>query len=138
MKHLLNEMSEKEKNSIRGQHTGGKLIDTTKFRKLMESKLGNAKPLVSEQGIESYPSMDEDVIDCIAGKLKVDRTQIESITSCKTLTTKPSMDTATLCMKDLGGLVKQVVTIDITDPTSLDKIKPILEGIKGCFATYVK
>lgn len=59
MKHILNEMSEEEKNSIRGQHTGGKNIDTTKFKKLMESKLGNTKPLISEQGIESTPSMDE-------------------------------------------------------------------------------
>jgi len=57
MKHLLNEMSEQEKNSIRGQHTGGKKIDTSKFRKLLESKLGDAKPLVSEQitGPENDP-----------------------------------------------------------------------------------
>ena len=53
MKHLLNDMSDEEKNYIRGKYIGGKNIDTTKFRKLMESKLGDAKPLLSEQGIES-------------------------------------------------------------------------------------
>lgn len=50
MKHLLNDLSNEEKNRIREQHEGGIKIDTSKFRKLMESKLGNSKPLVSEQG----------------------------------------------------------------------------------------
>jgi hypothetical protein len=49
MKHLLNDMSSEEKNSIREQHTGGIKIDTSRFRSLLESTLGNAKPLVSEQ-----------------------------------------------------------------------------------------
>jgi hypothetical protein len=48
MKHLLNGMPEWEKNSIREQHEGGMSIDTSKFRKLMESKLGNVKPLITE------------------------------------------------------------------------------------------
>jgi hypothetical protein len=60
MKHLLNEMSEEEKSFIRGQHTGGKVFDTTKFRKLLEYKLGNVKPLISEQGTETYPSTDNE------------------------------------------------------------------------------
>ena len=50
MKHLMNDLSVEEKNRIREQHEGGMKIDTSKFRKLMESKLGNSKPLVSEQG----------------------------------------------------------------------------------------
>lgn len=50
MKHLLNDLSNEEKNRIREQHEGGIKIDTSKFRQLMESKLGNSKPLVSEQG----------------------------------------------------------------------------------------
>jgi hypothetical protein len=49
MKHLLNDMSSEEKNSIREQHTGGIQIDTTKFKSLIESKLGDAKPILSEQ-----------------------------------------------------------------------------------------
>ena len=49
MKHLLNDMSSEEKNSIREQHTGGLQIDTTKFKSLLESKLGDAKPILSEQ-----------------------------------------------------------------------------------------
>ena len=48
MKHLLNGMPEWEKNSIREQYEGKMSIDTSKFRKLMESKLGNVKPLITE------------------------------------------------------------------------------------------
>lgn len=54
MKHLLNDMSEKEKNSIREQHTGGKQIINEKFSILVNSKLGDAKPLVSEQANAAY------------------------------------------------------------------------------------
>ena len=50
MKHLMNDLSIEEKNRIREQHEGGMKINTSKFKQLMESKLGNAKPLVSEQG----------------------------------------------------------------------------------------
>ena len=49
MKHLLNNMSEEEKNSIREQHTGGMKVMTENFNKLINSKLGDAKPLVLEQ-----------------------------------------------------------------------------------------
>ena len=42
-------MSEQEKNSIREQHTGGMKVMTENFNKLINSKLGDAKPLVSEQ-----------------------------------------------------------------------------------------
>lgn len=49
MKHILNNISKEEKQRILEQHSGGKTIDTSKFRQLLESKLGNVKPLVMEQ-----------------------------------------------------------------------------------------
>ena len=49
MKHLLNNLSEEEKNKIRGQHTGGMKVITENFSKLLNSKLGDSKPLVNEQ-----------------------------------------------------------------------------------------
>jgi hypothetical protein len=49
MKHLLNNMSEEEKNAIREQHSGGMKVMTENFNKLLKSKLGDAKPLVNEQ-----------------------------------------------------------------------------------------
>ena len=48
MKHLLNDLSNEEKNKIREQHEGGITIDTSKFRKLMETKLGDVKPILNE------------------------------------------------------------------------------------------
>jgi len=54
MKHLLNNLSEEEKNSIREQHEGGMKLDTSRFRTLLESKLGNAKPLVENEEEEDF------------------------------------------------------------------------------------
>ena len=48
MKHLLNDISSEEKKRILEQHQGGKTIDTSKFKRLLESQLGYVKPLVSE------------------------------------------------------------------------------------------
>ena len=48
MKHLLNNMTESEKNAIREQHSGGMKVMTEKFSKLVESKLGDSKPFVEE------------------------------------------------------------------------------------------
>ena len=49
MKHILNNLSDEEKNSILEQHTGGMKVMNEKFSKLLNSKLGDAKPLVNEQ-----------------------------------------------------------------------------------------
>ena len=49
MKHILNDFTEQEKNSIREQHTGGLKVITENFSKLLNSKLGDSKPLVSEK-----------------------------------------------------------------------------------------
>jgi len=49
MKHILNNLSDEEKNSIREQHTGGMKVMTENFSKLLNSKLGDSKPLVSEK-----------------------------------------------------------------------------------------
>jgi hypothetical protein len=51
MKHLLNSMSEQEKNAIREQHAGGMKLSNEKFSKLVGSKLGEVKTLV-EQKVE--------------------------------------------------------------------------------------
>jgi len=49
MKHLLNDLSSDEKNRIREQYEGGMAVDNSKFKKLLESKLGDVKLLVMEQ-----------------------------------------------------------------------------------------
>jgi hypothetical protein len=60
MKHLLNNLSEEEKNSIRGQHTGGMQVNNSRFNSLLENKLGNSKPLVEQfDDEEDYDFEDE-------------------------------------------------------------------------------
>ena len=49
MKHLLNDLSDEEKNGIREQHSGGKKIVIENFNKLINTKLGDAKPYLNEQ-----------------------------------------------------------------------------------------
>lgn len=51
MKHILNNISQEEKQKILEQHSGGRFINTSSFKRLLESKLGNAKPLVMEEAI---------------------------------------------------------------------------------------
>ena len=52
MKHILNNLSEEEKNAIREQHAGGMKVITENFSKLLNSKLGDVKPLVNEQQVD--------------------------------------------------------------------------------------
>ena len=49
MKHLLNNISDEEKNKIREQHTGGIKISTNQFKKLTETRQGVINPLLKEQ-----------------------------------------------------------------------------------------
>ena len=49
MKHLLNDISEEEKNSIREQHLGGKKIVIENFNRLNETKSGDVKPLMTNK-----------------------------------------------------------------------------------------
>ena len=49
MKHILNNLSQEEKNRIREQHKGGMTVISENFQKLINSKLGNVKQLVMEE-----------------------------------------------------------------------------------------
>lgn len=49
MKHLLNDLSEEERNNIREQHAGGMKVSNARFNTLLETKSGDVKPFISEQ-----------------------------------------------------------------------------------------
>jgi len=49
MKHILNNLTEQEKQAILEQHKGGMKVVNENFSKLIKATLGDAKPLVSEQ-----------------------------------------------------------------------------------------
>jgi hypothetical protein len=53
MKHILNNLSEQEKNAIREQHIGGMNVVTENFHKLLGSKLGDSKPLTEQTSMSS-------------------------------------------------------------------------------------
>ena len=52
MKHLLNDMSQEEMNSIREQHTGGKKITLENFSNMVNKKVGEVPTLISESESE--------------------------------------------------------------------------------------
>lgn len=49
MKHILNNISESEREEILNHYQGQLKIDNSKFNKLVENKLGDVKPILSEQ-----------------------------------------------------------------------------------------
>lgn len=88
MKHILNNISEEEKNAIREQHTGGMKLNTEKFKKLLETKQGDVKPYLNESsaqslidsakkqlssGLKPDPAVKEQIKECIT------RNQLKSL-----------------------------------------------------------
>ena len=116
MKHLLNNLSNEEKNSIREQHTGGMKVITENFNRLMNAKLGNVKPLINEASQsemmaaisaakskvasgDGEPGMEEKIKECITNK---------QLTSLMLLTTGAGSYAlgivAALCVSGVGSI----------------------------------
>lgn len=58
MKHLLNDISQEEKNRILGQHSGGKKVTIENFNELVNKKLGEVKPyLIKEEVIDGWENI---------------------------------------------------------------------------------
>lgn len=71
MKHILNNLSEEEKKLIRKQHKDKIKIDTSKFKKLVESKLGEVKTLSeASMGMTKNISKDLELGDTLIVKNK--------------------------------------------------------------------
>jgi hypothetical protein len=64
MKHLLNDLTEQEKNSIREQHTGGMKVITENFSKLIKTKSGDVKPLVNEENYNHDIEIENEGDEC--------------------------------------------------------------------------
>ena len=60
MKHLLNDLSSEERNRILEQYDNSLIVETSKFNKLMNSKLGNVRPLVEREGDDLMGQMMRD------------------------------------------------------------------------------
>ena len=107
MKHILNNISEEEKNAIREQHTGGMKLNIEKFKQLLETKQGDVKPLVAEQIqdriVPSGPSP--------SAKPKVVKDKITSPSS----TTKPTSPSPMTSSRPTTGTQIQPIQIKIGD-----------------------
>jgi hypothetical protein len=63
MKHLLNNLTEQEKNSIREQHSGGMKVVTENFSKLTNTKSGDVKTLVEQNSNNTNKSNIDKMIE---------------------------------------------------------------------------
>lgn len=83
MKHLLNNLSEEEKNSIREQHAGGIKIITENFGKLIGAKSGDVKPIVEQQTNDNVKVLNDggviELFSDVNGKNRVGSTFISII-----------------------------------------------------------
>jgi hypothetical protein len=112
MKHILNNLSEQEKNSIREQHAGGMKVMTESFSKLLNSKLGDVKPMVSEQ-----PNFGFDVLDM----------ELPNQDKMRNLFLSKDDDIPEL--KGMSDEVKKVMNACVSE-NNLYKVKGFLDGIE--------
>jgi len=90
MKHLLNDLSEEEKNRIREQHTGGKKIMIENFNKLINTKLGDARPITERKVVKRVIKENQNELDNIINDLE-ELKNSEHFASPKRNVTKLSM-----------------------------------------------
>ena len=123
MKHILNDLTEQEKNAIREQHTGGMKVMTEKFSKLINSKLGDVK-LINEA--ESQSQMIGMVNNELAsvGEEPVSSEDIEfAINDCP-LETPPNVD-------EKQKTVLQQAKQEIDKMTSIGQVKDTIKKLKS-------
>jgi len=123
MKHILNDLTEQEKNAIREQHTGGMKVMTEKFSKLINSKLGDVK-LINEA--ESQSQMIGMVNNELAsvGEEPVSSEDIEfAINDCP-LEAPPNVD-------EKQKTILQQAKQEIDKMTSIGQVKDTIKKLKS-------
>lgn len=115
MKHLLNNLSEQEKNSIREQHEGGMKLDTSRFRTLLEGKSGNVKPLVEQDEPSTEDELGEMVgVDYMSDELG-ESSSLSSNRGLEKLIEKHSLD--------------QILALFDNDEDSIDELMSTFEPL---------
>lgn len=104
MKHLLNDLTEKEKNSIREQHTGGMKVVTKNFSKLINTKSGDVKPLVNEQNQTKISTSAESLLQNKSTSLNTS-IGVKNLPSCFN---KPSYYGDLLSSKEIDWIIDQM------------------------------
>jgi methyltransferase-like protein len=137
MKHLLNNLTEKEKNAIREQHSGGIKLSIDNFSNLVESKLGNVKPLVNEQ-----PSWMKTIKNLVSPELKTvgknvvrDMSSIKAPEHIKNLMSKYASVKMTDYVRSLLKPVQDEVAVIMND---IKRIKQYKNPVKAGGHDYVE
>lgn len=102
MKHLLNNLSSEEKNSILEQHKGGMKVMTENFSRLLNAKSGEVKPFISEQG-----EMDDEMINKPGSGLNV-RASVEVRIKNLTKGTEETVNSKLWDTKDWDELLSKI------------------------------
>jgi len=108
MKHLLNDLSEEEKNRIREQHTGGKKIMIENFNKLINTKLGDARPITERKVVKRVIKENQNELDNIINDLE-ELKNSEHFVSPKQNVSKSSM------MKKYENFMEKLIMSDLSD-----------------------
>jgi hypothetical protein len=120
MKHILNDMSEQEKNSIREQHSGGMKVMNENFGKLINSKLGDSKPLVREE--EDMEMSDENIFSFDGKSMEDTRkilSQLPKTTIFLRITNSEGVDFSEM---DLCNDFPELVTVTLTNtPNNIEE-----------------
>lgn len=111
MKHILNNLTNEEKNSIREQHTGGMKVMTENFSKLINSKLGNSKPLFETE------EMSEDMFDRKLSTTDMLKRDINNAISQKIASTKTTNTPGDWSYDEVEKSLDQILN-DIEDVVS--------------------
>ena len=121
MKHLLNNLSEQEKNAIREQHTGGMKIITEKFSKLINSKLGDVK-LINEAESQMIGMVNDELSS--VGEEPVSAEDIEFALNDCPVETPPNIDAK-------QETVLQQAKNEIDKMTSIGQVKDTIKKLKS-------
>ena len=134
MKHLLNDLSEQEKNSIREQHTGGMKVMTENFSKLLNAKLGDAKPL-SEQELglpTETPDIDLEQLNTTLSPLGVNLTPEEASElqpECEAPYSGPYSDIVNKISEKLDNMSLDGLKSTLKQVLSFKKKQPVQEQL---------
>jgi hypothetical protein len=114
MKHLLNNLSSEEKNSIREQHAGGMKVMTENFSRLINAKSGEVKPLVSEQD-----EMDDTMVNK-AGSGENLRASVRVTVKNLTKETEETINSKLWNTKDWNELLSKIESGEVVSQLSKD------------------
>ena len=123
MKHILNDLTEQEKNAIREQHTGGMKVMTEKFSKLINSKLGDVK-LINESSTQIIDTVNNELAS--VGEEPVSSEDIHFALNDCPVETPPNLD------KKQETILQQVKG-EINKLTSVKDVKDLIKKIKSIF-----